>query len=92
MGVQGLLGCAATLSPVAAASGSGGMKAKRGMEEQPGLEDDCVPDLRETPSPIEQALPWDAWDAHIDALEREVEVRQRRTKRPLPNATASLPA
>ena len=24
--------------------------------------------------PIQQALPWDAWDAHIEALELEVEV------------------
>jgi hypothetical protein len=75
MGIYGLVGHAATLSPAAAASGSGGMKAKRGMEEQPGLEDYCIPGLSETPAPIEQPLPWDAWDAHIDALEREVEVR-----------------
>ena len=51
------------------------MKAKKGKEEKPGLEDYCIPDLGETPASTQQALPWDAWDAHIVELEREVEVR-----------------
>jgi len=81
MGIYGLLGRAAALSPAAAASGYGGMKAKQGMEEQPGLEDYCVPSPEGTPAPVEQALPWDAWDAHIVELEREVEVRAEAYKK-----------
>ena len=81
MGLYGLFGRAAALSPVAAASGSGGMKAKRGMEEQPGLEDYCIPDLEHAPAPSQQALPWDAWDAHIDAVERDVEVQAEAYKK-----------
>ena len=74
MGIYGLFGHAAALSPAAVASDAGGMKAKRGMEEQPGLEDYCILDLEDTPASIQQPLPWDAWDAHILELEHEVEV------------------